>query len=424
MHMPSATPIPVVVQQHADESAVLAQIRLSLSSAPHVRLHHLRRLDERLAAHLDGLVVAGGHGVRCVEAALAEPGVGAVFATTWLAIAHSATDVLARLFALAEAEPSVQPGVAGAFGWTSGASLRGLVAQLQASPRTFARRIGIAACEAHGVDPGEALAVAIACGEDAALRAQGLGAAGRCARTDLLGECLAALGDPDDRCRFQAARTALWLGDRHAAVEALGGIACMPGPDLDAAVAALFKWIEPGQAAPVLKALLDSPDTLRQAMRAAGVLGDPQAVPWLIRQMDDPVLSRLAGESFSLITGADLAALDLERAPVAGTFAGADDEAAHEDVEMDEDEGLPWPDPERVQRWWSRNAEGFVPGARYFMGAPPSWTHCVQVLRSGFQRQRIAAAEYLCLLHPGTRLFPTGAPAWRQRRWLDHLAPA
>jgi hypothetical protein len=52
------------------------------------------------------------------------------------------------------------------------------------------------------------------------------------------------------------------------------------------------------------------------------------------------------------------------------------------------------------------------------MGQPPNPDNCQRVLREGYQRQRIAGALYLALLRPGTPLFPTAAPAWRQRRWL------
>jgi hypothetical protein len=56
------------------------------------------------------------------------------------------------------------------------------------------------------------------------------------------------------------------------------------------------------------------------------------------------------------------------------------------------------------------------------MGKPPTWEHCLDVLKNGFQRQRIAAAEYLCLLRSGTPLFNTSAPAWRQKRLLDKMS--
>ena len=134
--------------------------------------------------------------------------------------------------------------------------------------------------------------------------------------------------------------------------------------------------------------------------------------------MDDPALARVAGEAFSTITGLDLAWLDLECRPPQDFESGPDDDPAHDDVAMDEDDGLPWPDPAKLGDWWRANAERFQPGQRYFMGAPPAWAHCMAVLGSGFQRQRIAAAEHLCLLRPGSKLFPTQAPAWRQSRWL------
>jgi hypothetical protein len=55
------------------------------------------------------------------------------------------------------------------------------------------------------------------------------------------------------------------------------------------------------------------------------------------------------------------------------------------------------------------------------MGEPASRAYCVKVLKEGFQRQRMAAAEYLCLLNLGTPLFNTSAPAWRQKRLLANL---
>ena len=158
----------------------------------------------------------------------------------------------------------------------------------------------------------------------------------------------------------------------------------------------------------MLKALAKNPANQRALLQGAGIAGDPHYVPWLIKQMDDLKLTRLAGESFSMITGLDLAYLDLDRKPPENFEAGPNDDPADPDVAMDPDDGLPWPDPERVQRWWSANQARFVAGTRYFMGEPVSRELCVRVLKEGFQRQRIAAAEYLCLLQPGTPLFQHG----------------
>lgn len=71
--------IPHIIRQHAEESAILYNIRLHQVAAPHVKLHHLRRIDDRIAAHLDGLAVAGDYGLKVCEEALEDAGAGEVF---------------------------------------------------------------------------------------------------------------------------------------------------------------------------------------------------------------------------------------------------------------------------------------------------------------------------------------------------------
>ena len=183
----------------------------------------------------------------------------------------------------------------------------------------------------------------------------------------------------------------------------------------------VLKILDSGGTHAVLKALAKDPANQRALLQGAGSADDQHYIPWLIEQMDDPKLNRLAGESFSMITGLDLAHLDLDRKPPENFEAGPNDDPADPDVAMDPADGLPWPDAERAQRWWSANQARFVASTRYFMGETVSRDLCVRVLKEGFQRQRIAAAEYLCLLQPGTPLFNTAAPAWRQQRWLSKL---
>ncbi len=134
--------------------------------------------------------------------------------------------------------------------------------------------------------------------------------------------------------------------------------------------------------------------------------------------MRDAKLARLAGEAFGTITGLGLVALGLDRKPPENLESIPNDDPGDQSVDMDPDDGLPWPDPAKCAAWWDANKHRFQEGLRYFMGAPPTREHCVKVLRDGYQRQRIAAAQYLCLLNPGTPLFNTSAPAWRQQRWL------
>jgi uncharacterized protein (TIGR02270 family) len=414
-------PIISVVQQHAEETALLRSTRSVLTRAPHVKLHQLRRIDDRIAAHLDGLAVAGDVGWRLAEAALENPGHGEVFAVTVRAIEDRNRTALEKLLALGETLASAQRGLISAFGWVSPHSLRGVTKWLLDSRGTFPRSVGLAACAMHQVDPGAVLTTATL-DTDAALRIRALRTAGECARNDLLPACKGALSQADPDIQFVAARSALLLGDRGDAPARLHGLALKPGPYKVAALSLLLKVCTPEDGHALFKTLAQDVTQKRLLIHAVGVAGDPHYVPWLIREMGDLGLARLAGESFSLISGADLAALDLERKPPEGIEPGPNEDPNDADVAMDEDDGLPWPNPAKVAAWWSLHGARYESGKRYFLGERPSVAHCLNVLRNGFQRQRLAAAQYRCLLRPGTPLFGTAAPAWRQERMLAQLA--
>jgi len=414
-------PVLLVVARHAEEAALLCNQRLYLVQAPHVKLHRLRRLDDRLAAHLDGLAVAGECGWQMCESALARPGVGELFTAGVRAIEDRSALALDRLCALAEAVPETQRGFVSAFGWVEPKWLHGIVRDLLSSHSTFEREVGLAACAMHSADPGAALDKGIA-DSDARLRARALRVAALCGRRDLLAVCLNTLADDDEACRFEAACAATLLGDRRAAVTALQAFVSKDGPHRLDVLRLVLKVLDPAQSHAFLKTLAQEVADTRLLIQGAGIAGDPQYVPWLIKQMEDLKLTRVAGEAFSFITGLDLAYLDLDRKPPENFKSGPNDDPNDSDVSMDDDESLPWPDAGKISAWWSTNKARFQDGTRYFRGEPVSRAHCVQVLKDGYQPQRIAAAQYLSLMKPGTPLFNTAAPAWRQKRLLEKLA--
>jgi uncharacterized protein (TIGR02270 family) len=415
-------PIVTVVQQHAEESAMLRHVRSVLVRAPHVRLRQLRRLDDRIAAHLDGLAVAGATGTALCTAALERPGAGEVFARAVRAIDERDEAWLDRLAALAATLPDARRGLLSAFGWVSAAQLQGIVRSLLASGDATRRDLAIGACRLHGVDPGPVLRDALRDTQPAALRASAWRAAGDLGRTDLLDAAVGAIDDPAEEVAWHATVAAAMLGDRTRVPQALEAAAQRDGPWRDEAVhwLMLVTGIERGREFLRVLAKAQVPEAVRKrrVIRACGLLGDTGYVPWLVETMKEEPLSRIAGESFSMITGADLAALDLERKPPEGVRNGPTDDPDDDDVAMDEDESLPWPDPEQVQRWWQSHAATLPAGVRCFMGAQPGSAECVRVLREGFQRQRIVAARHQVLLSPGVKLFPVCAPAWRQQRLL------
>jgi len=418
--------IPAVVHQHAEEAASLFVMRRPLTSAPHASLDDLTRLDRRLAAHLDGLAVAGEHAWPVCESTLETPSAGAMFTTAAWAL-QDARHRLDLLFALAQSSRPALQGLMAAFGWVERGQLEGLVAQLLVDDDRTRRETGVAACASHRVDPG------LATGEwlrdaDAAVRARAIRAAGEIGVRDAIAECLQSLDDDDEDCRFWSAWSVTLLGDRRRALDYLTRMAATSSRHAPRASRLALQAHEHHIGHEVLSEAARDPQRLTWVVRGSGVVGDPMYAPWLIGQMANARTARAAGEAFTLITGLDLSMPPYERTGAGPVDGEPNDDPNDPNVEVDADGRLPWPDADRVRRWWEENKDRFVMGRRYFMGAPVTRQHCIGVLTRARQRQRSLAAHYLCLLEAGTPLFNTAAPAWRQERWLreevslDHVA--
>jgi uncharacterized protein (TIGR02270 family) len=409
-----------VLDQHVEEATFLWTLRFDAVKAAANSLEKLRHLDSRLAANIDGIIVSEQGGAALVAIALKDSVPKNIFAAAVCSIESHDLVNLDKLLSTTELLHENRAGVISAFGWVSAASLQGITKALLDSPNPFRRQVGLATCAMHQVNPGAVVTAALL-DENTVLRARALRVVADLGLVDHLPACTDALAHEDSDCGYQAARAGALLGDRGASVSALRCIALAPGPWSSRALGLLLKLQSTADAHATLKALAQDPACVRLLIQGIGTAGDSHYVPWLIQQMQDLKLSRLAGESFSFITGLDLAYLDLERKPPEGVDFEPNDDPNDDNVAMDEDDGLPWPDVDKISAWWQAHGHRFAPGTRYFMGEPPSPGHCLDVLKNGFQRQRMAAAVYLCLLKPGTPLFNCAAPAWRQQRLLAKM---
>jgi uncharacterized protein (TIGR02270 family) len=236
-------------------------------------------------------------------------------------------------------------------------------------------------------------------------------------RTDLLLLVSRERDSGNVACRYGAAWSLALLGDADAA-EALWSFVKPEEVFAEEAVRIAMRRADPSQALVWQRAIAEDPQTHRLAAVGAGVIGDPVLLPWLFEQMKAPPLARVAGEAFTMITGVDIAYEDLEGERPEDFEAGPTENPEDENVEMDPDEDLPWPDPELIQGWWGRNKGQFRNGTRYLMGQPISSEHLNQVLRTGRQRQRAAAALELAISKPGRPLFEVRAPGFRQKQLL------
>jgi uncharacterized protein (TIGR02270 family) len=411
--------IPFVIEQHAEELATLWATRNGLAANGHLRLRHLARFDERIAAHEDGCVLGGAEALRVLIAQLATMSAGRVFGAAVAALDLNDRATIAQCLALIQASPEARGGMTSALGWVSAVRLTGIVKDLLTAPSTIQRSLGLAACRLHGVDPGSALPAALKDpGND--VRAEAVRAAGVLGQADLA-SYLSSLVDEDAACQFWSVWSAVMLGDRGRGLDTLMNVALSASQHRRRAFRLVCQAMSTTAAHEALRRLAVDSAQIRWLIEGSGIAGDPKYVPWLIGHMASEKTARLGGEAFCLITGLDLGESKLEGQRPENFESGPNDDPNDPNVDMDPDDGLPWPDPEKIETWWAANGSRFQAGTRCFMGALVTREHCIDVLKNGYQRQRILAAHYLCLLEPGTPLFNTSAPAWRQERLLAKM---
>jgi len=414
---PAALVIPSIVERHFEEAVTLWPQRDADVHGTQRTFEELIELDGRVSAHLDGLRIAraSGWNESSIESNLSDP--GEAFVRVLLALEDRSGEALEQVFDAAAANDVAARGVVSAFGWASADDLRGIVKELLSSSHPFKRRVGIAACAVHRVDPGEPLRQAIVDG-DVPLRRRALRAIGELGRTDQEMILRTQHQAEDSGCRFWASWAAVMTGDRAEALKLLASLGIQEPAYRVRAMQVVLRVLTPNRAKDWLRLLRDQDETQRDVLLGAAIAGDPSYVPWLIAQMDVPDNARLAGEAFSTITGVDLHIDQMTRDRPEGFESGPTDEIEDENVAMDPDADLRWPDPQRVRAWWEANGARFLTGERYLGGQPVNAEHCRQLLRQGRQGLRQAAAFELALMEPAAPLFETRAPAFRQQRQL------
>ncbi|RON22546.1 TIGR02270 family protein [Pseudomonas lini] len=408
--------LPIIIDQHAEEAGFLAVLRDYAQRAPHYDLDDLSNLDNRIDAHLDGLRIAGTTGLETLLTQLSPHAIGEMFASAVLAFEAGNAQVLSRLSQHLRSAEEAERGYLMALGWLDWEWVSPWIDRMLASPDPLFHRLGLAACGMHRHDPGPALLAGLSHTAPSVL-ARAARTAGELRRRDLMPAIRAHRQHTDTATRFWVNWSIAQMGDEQA-LEPLRQFAEQPGEFQYRALCVLLAWQRRENSIAWIRQLIQNPEQQRVGIQAVGLLGDPVSVPWLIQQMSDLSHARVAGEAFSLITGADLALLDLELQDLPDFDAGPNDDPEDSNVAMDPDENLPWPDPQLIAAWWQAHGGDFQAGVGYVLGLPQRESSFQQALVRGQQRQRIAAACGIARFRPTEVLFPTSAPAWRQKRLL------
>ena len=406
--------LPAILEQHVEEASSLWLLRDRAVYMPHYTLADLAALDERVEAHLDGLRIGGVYGWEmCLEALVEEGNTGHVFAAAVLAFGSAdearIKEVLERC---AESDEHAR-GLVSALGWLPFELISGQVEKLHASQSPTLRRAALAAFAVHRRNPGQPLLDALA-DRDISLRSRALRAAGELGLVELLPLLLYDLNAEEEERRFWAAWSATLLAGQDEAVRVLKSIADSDSPRREDALQMALRRMNLQDIYNWIFKLCENPSQYRLAVSGAGVVGDPVYLPWLVELMEMPALARIAGESFSMITGADIVSEHLDAAKPEEFESGPTENAEDEDVEVDPDEHLAWPDPALIRDWLITHESQFQTGYRHLQGQliHPAWLY--KVIRQGRQRARAAAALEMAIKQTGRPLFEIRAPGFRQ----------
>lgn len=388
-----------VFEQYAELAAFLWQQRCTAVNRPDFTREDVANLEQRLALQLDGLMTSLDAGWSACEAALDIGEAGEVFTAAVFAFRSHDTANIRSAVETGLAEDKTFAGLVSALGWLPANLVNPWIERLLSGKDMRHKWLGVAACSVRRQDPGDVLTAILQrpdCLQHEALHARALRLIGELRRQDLMPAVVAAINSESETVKFWGLWAAILLGNKKA-VEKLQALVFKTGPFQIRAIQLAFRVLPVEHARGWISEMAAIKAFARSVVVATGVLGDPHAVNWLIGKMADPSLARVAGEAFSLITGADLLHLHVTQPPD-GWLEGPTDDPADQIVALDVDEHLPWPDQQKVAALWQNYGRNFIVGQRYFCGRPIIADLLKERLANGYQHQRHAAALELALM--------------------------
>ncbi|GAA0358988.1 TIGR02270 family protein [Bowmanella denitrificans] len=419
MSLPSPT-LSIVLDRHLEDATFLFLQWDAAVNEPHHNLNDLEQLEERLNAHLDGLQVAGEIAWQPTLTATQTGEPGEIFVAAWLATLELDSKKLDQVLSTSQPHQDTINALVSAIAWYPLEYTRPWLTAFIAANDPLYQALGLALFTHYRVDPGQSLVQALETPHALTL-SPALRAIGELKRQDLQAILTLFTQNENPDLAYLANWSAALLGD-WSAVANLTQLALQNTPHAEQAIKLAARKLSHIERKNLLETLSENADTTRLAIQGMGYSGDPFWLPVILKHMHDLNLARVAGEAFSLITGLDLAYLDMDRDWPEGFESGPNEDPLDDNVELDADLNLPWPDSAKIQEWWQANAAQFTSGQRYLCGKPIDKTQCYQVLKNGYQRQRHAAALELALM--GEPYFNVCAPAKRQKALLEHIANA
>lgn len=410
-HKNLAGAYPGVIDQFAGDASFLWLLRSIAVKQPHYTRADIHQLEQRIDAQINGLMTTLEESWPvCVEALeLNDP--GETFTAAVLAFRSHDVNKIHTAVKSGLSDDETAKGLISALGWLAAKLVNGWIEKFFASKDLDHKYLAVAAASVRREDPGEALTRILQrddCRQHEKLYARALRLIGELGRQDLISLLDDGMqAEQEDVC-FWSNHSAILLGNQ-AAVENIKSHVMAAGKYQQKAIAIAFRTLSVEQGQQWIKQLAEDTALERAVIVATGTLGDPYAINWLLAKMEQPFHSRLAAEAFTNITGIDLEQNQLTMDPPEDLAPQPNDDPDDDDVALDEDENLPWPDIDKVKTIWSNHGRNFISGQRYFLGRNINAGLLEDKLINARQRQRQAAAMELALLDAGRPLANTQA---------------
>lgn len=386
-------------EQHTDNASFLWVLRSHAVHQPHYTPGDIKELEQRIDTHLDALMLSIEQAWDCCLQALEFEEPGEAFTAAVIAFRSHDTKKIQQAVEAGLKNANTFKGFVSALGWLPSTLAHPWIKKFLSSKDINHKYLAIAACSIRREDPGTYLGKFLQredCQADAKLYARCLRLIGELRRQDLMPALNQAMSVDDPGVCFWANWSAILLGNK-TAVNNLKHFVFETGPYQHQAIQLAFRVLPVEHGRAWIAKLLEDKSQIRNVIKAIAALGDPHAVNWLIQQMNQPSIARIAAEAFTMITGIDLEQQQLSKEKPENIQDDPSDDPADDNVAMDEDENLLWPDVRKVALIWQQYGNGFTVGERYFMGQKIKPEHLIERFDNANQRQRYAASIELTL---------------------------
>lgn len=400
-----------IFEQYVEESSFLWLMRSIAVDQPHYNMADLRALENRLQNHIDGLMTSIDVAWEVCEKALELNGPGEVFTSAIVAFKSHDHLKIQKVVESGLANEETVKGLISAIAWLPSQISHPWIQRFLTSKDINHKYLAIAICSIRRENPGEFLTKFLQredCMQHERLYSRCLRIIGELKRHDLVTELNKGHSSDNNNIVFWSSWSGILLGDKNL-VRNMESHIFHKSPYQDRALNIAFRVLPIDLARTWISRLSGDAEHMRTVIKATGILGDPHAVDWLVLKMRETKFARLAGESFTMITGIDLEHNSLNQpAPTHYTPIPSEN---YEDgnVAMDEDENLPWPNYELIANTWKQYSNQFTKGQRYSLGKEINSSILTQHIQNTYQRQRHAAALELALLDVNSYLVNTKA---------------